>query len=258
MNRLSSSPSIDVAQVPLDAIVDLRSEYRREMACQIVHDSWHERGFTTSFLLRLDGQPVGYGSVGGAPRVPKDIVKEFFVLPAARGFSLPLFRQLVAVSQARTIEAQTNDALLTLMLFDCAVEWQSDTVLFADAVSTTLPAPAGVTLRSVTDADRATVFPHTREPIGTWGLEHDGRLVATGGYLFHYNPPYGDLYMEVEGPHRRKGLGSYLVQELKRLCRETGHVPAARCHQDNEASRRTLQAAGMFPCARILRGRIAG
>jgi GNAT superfamily N-acetyltransferase len=76
--------------------------------------------------------------------------------------------------------------------------------------------------------------------------------------FFHYNPPYGDIYMEVSAPHRRKGLGSYLVQELKRICRDMGCVPAARCGQDNMASRLTLQRAGLLPCARIVRGRIAG
>lgn len=71
------------------------------------------------------------------------------------------------------------------------------------------------------------------------------------------NPPYGDIYMEVAASFQRRGLGSYLIQELKRLCYESGHVPGARCHQENDASRLTLQRAGMLPCARILRGRIA-
>jgi GNAT superfamily N-acetyltransferase len=80
--------------------------------------------------------------------------------------------------------------------------------------------------------------------------------VATGGLFFHYNPPYGDIYMEVAAAHRRRGLGSYLVQELKRLCREMGCVPAARCNTANVASRLALQRAGMFPCARIVQGRL--
>ena len=46
------------------------------------------------------------------------------------------------------------------------------------------------------------------------------------------------------------------MQELKRLCYEMGRVPAARCRQDNVASRRTLEGAGMLPCARIVSGRI--
>ncbi|MGH7571433.1 MAG: GNAT family N-acetyltransferase [Gemmatimonadota bacterium] len=255
-HSLTSSPDTDVSQVPLQAILPFREEYRREMNCQIVHDSWHARGFTNSYLCRLDDEIVGYGSVGGAPREPRDTVKEFFVLPTARRFAVPLFRRLVAVSGARTIEAQTNDVLLTLMLFDCGVDWESDTILFADVVTTGLVSPRGVTLRPLSESDRATVFSHTREPVGEWGLEYEGKLAATGGLFFHYNPPYGDIYMEVAGPCKRRGFGSYLVQELKRMCREMKRVPAARCHKDNDASRRTLERAGMFPCARILRGRI--
>ena len=76
---MTAHSSIDVAPAPLDAILGMREEYRREMGCQIVHDSWHARGFTSSYLLRARGEIVGYGSVGGAPRDAKDTVKEFFV-----------------------------------------------------------------------------------------------------------------------------------------------------------------------------------
>ena len=247
---------IEVTPAPLEAILAMREEYRREMSCQIVHDSWHARGFTTSYLLGADGRTVGYGAVGGPPREAKDIVKEFFVWPPDRGLALPLFRELVAASGARRVEAQTNDTLLLLMLYDCAEAVTSDTILFADGATTSLAAP-GATLRPLTEADRAGVFPHTREPVGEWGLECGGEIVATGGPAFHYNPPYGDIYMEGAAPHRRRGLGSYLVQELKRVCYETGRVPAARCSQDNVASRRTLERGGMFPSARILSGRLA-
>lgn len=54
------------------------------------------------------------------------------------------------------------------------------------------------------------------EGVGEWMIESAGEIVATGGILFHYNPPYGDIYMEVAEPHRRLGCGSYLVQEPKR------------------------------------------
>lgn len=90
-----------VAEAPVDEILSLRAEYRREMACQIVHDSWHERGFTRSFLLHADGEVVGYGSVGGALREPKETVKELYVVPHLRGSTLSLFRLLVEESSAR-------------------------------------------------------------------------------------------------------------------------------------------------------------
>jgi GNAT superfamily N-acetyltransferase len=233
----------------------MREEYRREMNCQIVHDSWHARGFPQSYVLRVGQAVVGYGSVGGAPPDQKTTIKEFFVRTGHCGSALLLFRRLVDVSEARTIAAQTNDVLLLLMLYDCAVDLASDTILFADAV-TTNHLPPGVKLRQLTDGDRAAVFGHNAEPVGDWGVECDERIVATGGLFFHYNPPYGDIYMEVDEPYRRRGFGANLVQELKRICRETGHIPAARTGIDNFASRFTLQRAGMFPYARIVKGRI--
>ena len=100
------------------------------------------------------------------------------------------------------------------------------------------------------------MFEHTHEPVGEWCVERGGEIVATGGIATHYNPPYGDLYMEVAPLHRGRGLGGWLIQQLKQVCYETGLVPAARCNQMNVASRRTLERAGMLPCARILRARL--
>lgn len=235
----------------------MREEYRAAMGCQIVHDSWHARGFARSWLLAVDDTVVGYGSVGGPPRELKDIVKEFFVRPAHRAESLPLFRALIAASDARRVEAQTNDLLLHLMLHDVCVELASETVLFADAETTSLAVP-GVAFRRLTSDERAAAFEHRSEPVGEWGLVDDGGVVvATGGLLFHYNPPYGDIHMEVAPEARGRGLGAFLVQELKRVCTAMGAVPAARCQASNVASRRALERAGMHPCARIVSGRIA-
>ena len=106
------------------------------------------------------------------------------------------------------------------------------------------------------DIEVVRIFAHTVEPVGDWAVESGGEVVATGGIMLHYNPPYGDIYMEVAAPHRRRGYGSYLVQELKRFCYEMGRRPAARCAIGNVASRRTLERAGMVPCAHIMRGKI--
>ncbi len=62
--------------------------------------------------------------------------------------------------------------------------------------------------------------------------------------------------MEVAEPFRRRGLGTYLVQELKRVCCDGEFVPAARCNPRNVASRRTLQKAGFVPCGHILHGSV--
>ena len=118
-----------------------------------------------------------------------------------------------------------------------------------------LAAGLGVAVALAGEVARA--FPESSEPLGEWVIDAAGEVVAAGGLLFHYNPPYGDIFMEVAPAYRERGHGSYLVQELKRACYEMSRVPAARCRPSNVASRRTLERAGMFPCARILRGRLA-
>jgi GNAT superfamily N-acetyltransferase len=243
----------DISPVPLEQVLPLRALYRREMNCQIIHDSLPRRGFGNLFLIRADGRIAGYGFVMGYRGEPKDMIREFFILPAYRARALPIFRQLIEVSQAKRIMAQTNDILLTLLLHDCANEIASDTILFHDALTTHLDIPE-VTFRPAAEADKERIFEHKGEPVGDWLIERDGVIIATGGIATHYNPPYGDLYMEVDEPFRRRGYGSYLIQELKRASYETGLVPAARCNVANLASRATLQKAGLLPCARLLSG----
>ena len=81
---------IDVSLVPSEETLALRDLHRKEMNCQIVLDSWHGRGWTDSYLLRLDGRVVGYGLVGGIRAERKEIVTEFYVLPVHRAKALPL------------------------------------------------------------------------------------------------------------------------------------------------------------------------
>jgi GNAT superfamily N-acetyltransferase len=87
-------------------------------------------------------------------------------------------------------------------------------------------------------------------------VEVDGEVAGKGGILFHYNHPYGDIYMDVEEQFRRRGVGSFLVQELKRVAYEGGFIPAARSHPSNTPSHRTLQKAGFVPCGHLLKGTI--
>src|SRR6516165_2851918 len=110
--------NVEVSRVEVDDIVPLRELYRQEMSCQIIHDSFPRRGFSDPYLIRVGGRIAGYGLV--ANRHCPDTVNEFYTLPAYRAAALPLLRQLLAVSRATEIRAQTNDRLMLLMLYDCA------------------------------------------------------------------------------------------------------------------------------------------
>jgi GNAT superfamily N-acetyltransferase len=246
---------ISVTATTLDDISRWRNMYRLEMNCQIVHDSIHIRsGWTQEYRLMLDGTPVGYGSVAiGGPWSGHPTLYEFFVVPTHRSHVFDLFRALLATCGAVAVETQSNDALTTIMLHACAPQVTSESILFHDKYVTS-HAPAGALFRQPTASEAVDVPAEQRPWRGV--VEVDGQVVATGGILFHYNRPFGDIYMDVEERFRRRGFGSFIVQELKRVCYEGGHVPAARCRTTNIASQRTLQKAGFVPCGHILVGQV--
>jgi GNAT superfamily N-acetyltransferase len=119
---------------------------------------------------------------------------------------------------------------------------------------TTVHAPPGALVRKVTAEDTEQIARQQLDSEAKWLVVVDGSVSATGDILFHYNRPYGDIYMKVGELFRRRGIGTYLVQELKRVCYEGGSIPAARCNPKNIASRQTLQRAGFVPCGHILKG----
>ncbi|MEX2141071.1 MAG: GNAT family N-acetyltransferase [Pirellulales bacterium] len=239
--------------VSVENILPWRDLYRQEMNCQIIHDSLHDRpGWTKEYLLQVNDSVAGYGSIAvGGPWKGKPTACEFYLLPQYRSRAFDLFETLLAESAAVGIEVQSNDPLITVMLHTFAENTESESILFHDRLAT-MHSPAGVTFRRATPEDAARFLPH-QEGAG-FLVEAEGVIAGTGGILFHYNRPYGDIYMEVAEQFRRRGFGSYLVQELKRVCYEGGNVPGARCNQKNIASRKTLQKAGFVPCGQILSG----
>jgi GNAT superfamily N-acetyltransferase len=259
-DRATVEPRINMAAisaqlVELDAIRSWRDMYRSEMDCQVIHDSIHGRpGWTREYLLRRGSTPVGYGSVAVAgPWAGKPTVYEFYVIPPHRSHVFDLFDALLDASSATEMEVQSNDPLATVMLHAFARDVAPDAILFHDRLTTT-HAPRGAVFREPSAAEATDTAPDDLRWRGV--VELDGKVAATGGILFHYNRPYGDIYMHVDESLRRRGFGSFLVQELKRVCYEGGHVPGARCNPGNLASRLTLQRAGFVPCGHILCGRL--
>lgn len=236
-----------------EAVLPLRTRYRDESRHQIVHDSIHRRpGWTKTYLLEIDGTPVGFGTVAiGGPWTDKPTIYEFYVLPEFASHAFALFDAFLATCEARRFEVQTSDVLLTVMLHTFGTNFETEKIVFRDSVTTSWPSQGTVLKARNSDAEIRKCI-QNRQDGGEWTLELDGHTVASGGLLFHYNVPYADVFMEVNEPFRRRGFGSYLVQELKRECYRLGAIPAARCSPSNTGSRFTLSKAGMEPFATIV------
>lgn len=252
--------SVSVRASELSEIQPLREKYRAEMNCQIIHDSIHERaGWTREFSLHVnDGPVIGYGSVAVAgPWHENPAIYEYFIVPEHRLRTFEAFTSLLGFCGAKIIETQSNARLLPVMLHVFSHNVRTEAILFEDGLQTSF-CPRGAGFRAAQAVDGAVLRQLELDENAGWVATMDGEVAGAGGVLYHYNRPYGDVYMKIAEPFRRLGLGTYLVQELKAACRADDSIPSARCNVDNLPSRRTLQKAGFVPCGVLIAGDLRG
>ena len=247
-------PGIKIQKVGLEAILGLRSFFLQENNFQIRYNACHERGWSDSYLVTYDEAIIGYGAVKGNEQLSdRNAIFEFYIIPSHINLSFLVFRDFLEISQVSYIQCQSNDRLLTGMIYQFGKDINADVVLFEAGFTTNISVGKAVfRLRNEQDA----VFEEHEDGKGTYVLALNGTIVASGGFLLHYNPPFADLYMEVNTSYRKMGFGSLIIQELKKQCYLSGRVPAARCNMDNVASRATLLKAGMEIAGFMLEGKI--
>lgn len=246
--------SIEAVKVPRERIEPLRRQFLAATTFQLRYFAVHERGWSDSYLMLVDGVDAGYGLIRGQERPDRDTVFEFHVQRAFADTARELFVDLLRASQVVYIECQSNDDLLTSLLFEFGRNIRSDVVLFEDHSTTNL-AVSGAIVRP--RRPNEVMFDHTAEPEGDYIVEVEGAIVASGGFLLHYNLPFADLYMETRPEARRRGYAGLLLQEVKKACYEAGRVPAARTGLDNYGSRAALTKAGMRICGFMLLADVA-
>lgn len=172
-------------------------------------------------------------------------------MPDAREIAAEIFQFFLHNTGAKHIECQTNEPLLSTLQKQFSINFRADAFLFGNPLEKKLLAPEGCVFREIMPGDHP-VFEHHYEPEGNFGIEKNGEIVATGGFLMHYNFPFADLFMEVRSDMRMRGIGSFLIQELIKTCLSAGRIPAARCNPGNLASQKTLLKGGFEQVGSIL------
>ncbi len=242
---------IAVIKTGLPEVAAFRTMFLQENNFQFVHNKCHLYDWADTYLLLADGKRIGYAAVWGQERrEQRDAIFEFYVMPPYRKAANLIFQELLAVCGAPYIECQSNDPLLTSLLYEYAYNINAEAILFEEHYTTQLTIKPEIKFLRVPNAT------DTADNAGGYILERGDELVADGGLMLNYNLPYADIYMNVMEGYRRQGLGSYIVQELKREAYLMGRVPAARCNIRNQASKATLLKAGFRNCGVILKGEV--
>jgi GNAT superfamily N-acetyltransferase len=231
-------------------IKDFRQIFLQENNFQFIYDKCHYYGWADVYVFISNEARIGYGAVWGTDkREDRDTIFEFYLLPPFRKYASSIFHEFISTSGTKKIECQSNDHLLTGMLYEFAKNIYAEAILFEDHVETGFQIAGvhfGRNQKEETNGADA----------GGYYLVQRSEVVANGGFMLNYNFPYADIYMDVKANCRQQGLGSLLVQELKKEIYRLGRVPAARCNVSNNASKATLIKAGMKPCGFMLRGDI--
>ncbi|WP_153796685.1 GNAT family N-acetyltransferase [Foetidibacter luteolus] len=239
---------ISIVTANLADINPMRSLFLHEINCQFICNKCHDYGWADTYHFIVDDVTAGYGAVWGTDRrEDRDTIFEFYLLPFYRKYVNLVFARFANLTKAVYVECQTNDVFLTQMLYRFCNTIKAEAALFNDGSSTHIMGP-GLELRKVSGGSNPADF--------AYELTENGIQVASGGLLVNYNHPYADIYMEVNEKFRRRGLGSYLVQQLKKEAYAMNKVPAARCNIHNDISKATLEKAGMAVCGYRLKGDI--
>jgi GNAT superfamily N-acetyltransferase len=238
---------MEVIRTKLSTVSHLRNQFLLENNIQFILDKCHRYGWADIYLLTNNGEQVGYGSVWGKDkREDRDAIFEFYLIESVRNVSDQFFTLFCRTSKASYIECQSNDRFLYPMFENFAINTCAEAILFADDHETNLL----VDNASIERKD------HSNPDDRQYALSYNGKEAGTGGFMLNYNFPYADIYYEIHEDYRRKGLGSYFVQELKKEIYKMGRVPAARCNVTNSISKATLLKSGFVVCGLRLNGDI--
>lgn len=239
-----------IKKITSTEVSDLRQLFLQEAAFQFIHNKCHQYGWADVYLFTDGEVRIGYGSVWGKDnRKDRDTIFEFYIIPEYQRYASSIFIQFLTESKAPFMECQTNDTLLAAMMFKYAHDIHAQSVLFEDDSETHLY------VKDVSFKKQPYASDHP-DDCGGYVLENDDEVMATGGFMLNYNHPYADIYMDVKEPFRQRGLGSLMVQELKKEIYKAKRAPAARCNVKNATSRSTLIKAGFRVCGYLLEGKI--
>jgi GNAT superfamily N-acetyltransferase len=247
-----SDMELEVTKTELKEIQSFRTLFLHENNFQFICNKCHDYGWADTYAFEVDGQKIGYASVWGTDRrEDRDTIFEFYVIKTFRKLSNLFFPKLQALTRAIFIESQSNDLCLSPMLYEYAQNIRAEAILFEDHFKTDHAIPGTVFRRRKAEDQMG-------EDDSDYVLECSGVIAASGGLMLNYNMPYADIYMQVREPFRGQGMGSLMVQELKKEAYLTGRVPAARCNIRNQVSKATLLKAGFRVCGFRLKGDLKG
>lgn len=219
------------------------------------------------YLLQTgEGEQAGYYAIHDQERLTQFYMRPAYLMHAQRVFGDVLERHAIA-----SLFVQTSDELLLSLALDRDLTIHKQAYFFQDAGAAIEGEglAEGATFRQavLTDADAMRqvggdfldAYERRIENGELFAYERDGMLLGIGiveksGLL----EGAASIGMFANEAYRRQGIGRTVITELMRWCRANGIRPLSGCWYYNEASKRTLERAGMATKTRLLHVEVGG
>jgi RimJ/RimL family protein N-acetyltransferase len=257
---------IQVAQS--DAIERLRDDYLGALVAPI-DGMWESTviAHATFWEILDQEQRIGYFCLGSNQELLR-----FHLWENALDRAQEIFQWMLSTYGIQRATASTIEPLYFSLCLDVQSTITLHSYLFRDHQPRVLSSGLNASLfrkADTSEIDDIVRFYHANtEGPGEWiaafvnaRLTHDElfvlsdqhTLVAAGECIpSQKQPPYADLGMIVARSYRGRGVGSFVLTQLKNHCYEAGWKPICSCEAANHASKKAIEKAGFISEQRIV------
>ena len=252
-----------------DEIISLKAEYMKSLAGP--QEAWLEETAQNNALHEIcfDKQRAGYF----CSDTSCNLLLQLYILGDYIRKSQELFPFLISNDFIKTAYVTTRDSLALSLCLDFQQQVSIESYLFRDneKVKIELRGFEHICFREAIQSDvenindicerffgalyqryGLTIGKSTREN-KLFVLYSGAMLLAVGCVETQYcSAGSANLGMFVNEDFRRRQVGSYIITKLKEYCYSNGLEPIAACYHENQASRRTLEKAGLVARDRTL------
>lgn len=207
--------------------------------------------------IRLDNQLIGYACIDGDNRL-----LQFFVQSEQLQEGPHILAQLIEQKQIKSALVGTNSPVFQSLAMNLQKSISIDTYLYSDLIESEAVHPSGqLALAWEADLDRLIAFYH--EAIGAptvWLNDYLLNLISRGELFYLIDGTeilgtcevrlsdsdhrFADIGMVVGQNHRKKGLGTYLLDKAKELSYDSDRTPICSCEAGNIGSLKAIHKNG--------------
>lgn len=244
----------------IDEIQPFMKEYLRGLSSPF--DSFLEKRILASafYVVHDDLQTVGYYAIHRG-----QLLTQFYLRRSSQRYAQDIFTQVLERHLVTSLFVPTCDELFLSLAIDKDFSLKKQAYFFQDS-RTDIPGnglPDGEVFRLAHQGD----LQHIQHVCGNF-LDHYEQKIADGEIFTYYRgsvllgigvvkksrlfAELASIGMFANEAYRKQGIGRTILFQLKKWCQVNGITPISGCWYYNEASKRTLESAGMITKTRLL------